>query len=96
MSYRQLGLWSDGPRFQSVVRFVEERGVYGCTRDELAANGIVPLQTACPVVLDLVRARTFLYCGRTRETRLGRPAKVFVAKQFAKPIKKNKEDVVCR
>ena len=80
----QLHLWADGPRFVNVVRYVESCGAAGCIRDDLDRERICPIQSACGIVLELVRAGVFLYTGERRLTRLDRPAQVFAAKQFAK------------
>jgi len=73
---RQLHLWADGPRCIAIVQHVKKCGPDGATRDEIASDGIVPLQSACGPVLELIRARVFIELG-WRPTRLGKPARVF-------------------
>ena len=76
---RQLHLWADGPRNVAIVSHVKKCGTDGCTRDELARDGICPLQSACGPVLELIRANVFIEIG-FRPTRLGKPARVFAHK----------------
>jgi hypothetical protein len=77
MRGRQLHLWADGPRNVAIVSHVKSKGLEGATRDELAKDGICPLQSACGVVLELIRSRVFIEQGY-RPTRLGKPARVFI------------------
>ena len=86
---RQMDLWVDGRRFRNVVRYVEDCGPKGTIRDDLDRDRIAPIQTVCGIIQQLLFAGTIRYTGEIRMTRLGRPARVFVAKQFAKPIKKD-------
>ncbi len=67
----------------AVLSALRQRGADGMTRDELAA--VAPLQTVCPVVLDLIRAGQVQETSRTRLTRAGKPAKVLVAAGNAPP-----------
>jgi hypothetical protein len=74
---RQLEFWKDGPRFANVFNHLKSIGPQGCTRDDLDRDGICPIQSACGVVLQCIRAGVFEYTGERRLTRLGQPARVF-------------------
>lgn len=87
---RQLELWKDGSRFRNVVAYVESRGADGCIRDDLDRDRVCPIQSVCGIVLELLRARVFVYTGERRLTRLEKPARVFVANKFTKRMRGQK------
>jgi len=88
---RQRDLWLDGSRWRNIVEFLEHSGPNGATLDELDRARVCPIQSACGLVLQLRRSGRFIHTGETRLTRLGRPARVFVLRKFAKLAKKDKE-----
>ncbi len=65
---------------QRILRFVEERGWKGATRDEIVVALAVPIPTVCARCNELLRAnRLQEVTGRDRLTTAGRRAAVLVA-----------------
>lgn len=70
---------------ERVLAAIREAGTDGVTLDSLAEHGVCLLQTACPIVADLIRAGQVRECGERRQTRAGHYAAVLVASGVALP-----------
>jgi hypothetical protein len=67
----------------AVALWVRARGALGATVDEVEHEMPMPHQTAGPRVSDLHRAGTLVLSGKTRKTRRGKQARVFVHVDFS-------------
>lgn len=64
---------------RQVYEFILSRGQEGCTPDEVAAHFDVPANTTAPRITALVAKGMVRNAWRTRRTRSGRAANVYVA-----------------
>lgn len=76
----RAGKQSDATR---IALWIRARGAIGATVDEVEHEMPMPHQTAGPRVSDLHRAGTLVLSGKTRRTRRGRKARVFVHVDFS-------------
>lgn len=68
---------------KAIALWVRARGALGATVDEVEHEMPMPHQTAGPRVSDLHRAGTLTLTGKTRLTRRGKPARIFVHVDFS-------------
>jgi len=62
-----------------VRRFIERRGAWGATRDEICASLNLTIQSVTPRVNELLRDGHVIEPGQRRMTRAGRRAEVVIA-----------------
>lgn len=67
-----------GTRQAQILEVVRQRGRRGATRDELAVETGVPLQSLCGLVRQLLDRGSLLETAETRPTRTGKPAAILV------------------
>ena len=67
----------------SIALWIRARGTLGATVDEVEHEMPMPHQTAGPRVSDLHRAGTLVVTAKTRKTRRGKRARVFVHVDFS-------------
>ena len=66
-----------------ILQFARVRGAYGLTADELSAAWGCSHNHVAPRISELKRAGLLAWARRTRPTRTGSPAQVYVLPEFA-------------
>jgi len=66
-----------------ILRFARDRGWTGLTCDELASTWACSHNHVCPRISELQKSGRLVPTSRTRPTRSGSPARVFVLPEFA-------------
>lgn len=72
-----------GSKTRLVLDFLREQGDYGATADEAAARLGLLIQSVTARMHDLARRGLIVRAGRTRPTRSGRAAEVWIAADYA-------------
>jgi len=67
----------------AVLRFLRERGERGATDEEILDALALEPNTGRPRRVELVASKDVADSGRTRKTRSGRSATIWIAKEFA-------------
>ncbi|MCO8124495.1 hypothetical protein NHH03_22340 [Stieleria sp. TO1_6] len=65
-------------RRQQALELLANAGDDGLTRHQLADEMDIPLSSACPLALQILRAQLAVETGEKRLTPMGKPAAVFV------------------
>lgn len=72
------------PSYRAAIEgFLKGRGAQGATNDEVMATLSIQIQTVCPRMKELRVDGLVIDSGRTRKTRSGREAVVWVCKEYA-------------
>lgn len=68
-----------------IIQFARVRGAYGLTADELSAEWGCSHNHCAPRISELKRAGLLALAKRTRPTRTGSPAQVYVLPEYLSP-----------